>query len=139
MRQIRLTAVLLLLATAAFAQSPKLMLFGGSDHDVYLGCLNCNSFASDSVCNEFGQHGSEFASDSIWNEFGRFGSEFSSDSPWNAFGTNAPIIVDADGNFYGYFSRNEFHLKRTRIKALVAPLNLAGQLKLAGLQKAFCK
>ncbi len=46
------------------------------------GCLNCNSFSSDSVCNQFGEFGSEFRTESIWNQFGT-GSEFDSESPWN--------------------------------------------------------
>jgi hypothetical protein len=47
--------------------------------------------------------------------FGTFGSEFNSHSPWNGFTNEAPIIVDKDGNSYGYFSANEFHHDRTRI------------------------
>jgi hypothetical protein len=27
----------------------KLMIFGGQDHKTYLGCLNCNGYATDSV------------------------------------------------------------------------------------------
>jgi hypothetical protein len=47
-------------AGVAHAQTapPKLMLFGGEGHKTYLGCLNCPKYASDSVFNEYGPHGS---------------------------------------------------------------------------------
>ena len=138
MRALVLAGAFVLVAEVAFTQTPKLMLFGGRDHDVYLGCLNCGSVATDSLCNEFGKYGNEFSGDSIWNEFSRFGNEFSGESPWNEFSTQAPAIVDAKGNFYGYFSSNEFHPRRPQIKALVALLNMVGKLKLESLRKVLC-
>jgi hypothetical protein len=119
----KMARVVILMVTAvvcadASAQSPALMLFGGSDHRTFLGCLNCSKFSSDSVCNEFGQKGSEFSSNSIWNEFGHFGSSFSSESPWNAFASGGPVIVDRDGRFYGRFTANKYIADRTRIQAL---------------------
>ena len=106
------------------AQSTKaLLLFGGEDHKIFLGCLNCAGTSNTSVCNEFGQYGSQYQSESIWNEYGHFGSEYSSQSPWNEYSNDAPIIVDKDGNSYGYFSANEYHHDRTRIKWLVAILD----------------
>jgi hypothetical protein len=109
--------------SSAPAQSSKaLLLFGGEDHKVFLGCLNCSATDRDSVCNKFGA-GSTFQADSIWNKFGTFGSKFSSDSPWNKFSNSAPVIVDNDGGSYGYFSANKFHGDRTRIAWLVRVLN----------------
>ena len=114
-----------LVAPSAYSQTVKaLLLFGGVDHKTYLGCLNCASTAASSICNEYGKYGSQFQTVSIWNQFGTYGSEFSSVSPWNQFSSTAPIIVDADGKSYGYFSLNEFHHDRTRIKWLVAVLDL---------------
>src|SRR5260370_38838797 len=43
----------------------KLMIFGGRDHKVYLGCLNCSEYASDSVRYKYGDHGSPYSSTSI--------------------------------------------------------------------------
>ena len=134
-----LIAVVVILVTSVASSAPKLMLFGGSDHDVYLGCLNCGSVAADSLCNDFGRYGNEFSGDSIWNEFSRFGNEFSGESPWNELSTQAPVIVDSDGKFYGYFSVNSFHPKRTQIKALVTLLDLATKLKPPALQKLLCR
>jgi hypothetical protein len=57
--------------------SQSLMLFGGRNHDVFL-----------------------------WNQYGTYGSRYSSDSPFNPYAQNPPVIVDPDGNFYGYFTLN---------------------------------
>jgi hypothetical protein len=87
----------------------KTMLFGGSGHKEYLGCLECSEFASDSICNGFGKFGSEFSSSGIFNEFAGYGNEFSSKSPWNEFATSneVPVLVDENGKFFGYFTINE--------------------------------
>ncbi len=103
------------------AQATKaLLLFGGHDHKTFLGCLNCVDTSSVSICNDVGTYGSDISSDSIWIDIGRFGSDISSDSPWNDLSQDAPIIVDKDGNSYGYFSANDLHHDRTRIEWLVA-------------------
>jgi hypothetical protein len=108
----------------AGAQDTKaLLLFGGSDHKTFLGCLNCVNTSDISVCNAIGKFGSEFQTNSIWNEFGTYGSEFNEYSPWNQFSQKAPIIVDKDGESYGYFSANTYHPHRTRIEWLVAILD----------------
>ncbi len=44
--------------TANTAASFRLMTFGGNNHETYLGCLNCSEYASDSVSNSYGAHGS---------------------------------------------------------------------------------
>jgi len=64
-----LLVALVLSTTAAQAQTPELLLFGGDNHKTFLGCLNCDRFDSRSVCNGFGDHGSHFSSESIWNRF----------------------------------------------------------------------
>jgi len=96
-----------------------LLLYGGEDHDVYLGCLNCSSTDSNSVWNEIGQYGSSVSSTSIWNTVGQYGSSVSSLSPWNSISSEAPAIVDRNGGFYGYFSSNTVLINRTRIDWLV--------------------
>jgi hypothetical protein len=126
-------------SSQARAQSAALLLYGGSDHKTFLGCLNCSKFDSSSICNQFGQVGSQFDSSSIWNQFGHFGSQFSNESPWNAFSSQGPVIVDRSGKFYGRFSANKFVCDRTRIE----PLNQLADLVADGtdLDKArdlFC-
>ena len=98
---------------AAKAQTPALLLFGGNNHKVFLGCLNCNRFDQGSVCNRYASHGSRFSSKSIWNGHSIYGSRYSTYSPWNRHASNPPVIVDRDGNFYGYFTANRFHARRT--------------------------
>ena len=44
--------IFLLLVSVVSAQ--KLHLYGGSNHDVYLGCLNCSKTDSNSIWNDFG-------------------------------------------------------------------------------------
>jgi len=96
-------------ALHVWAQTPELLLFGGRNHRVFLGCLNCGGLNSDSVCNRFGDYGSRFSDKSIWNRFSDHGSRFSDYSPWNRFASDPPVIVDADGAFYGYLTSNRFH------------------------------
>lgn len=91
------------------AAAQELLLYGGRGHDVFLGCLNCGQYDSSSICNEYGA-GSAYSTDSIFNAYGKFGSRYSSDSPWNAYSTSnsVPVVVDRQGNFYGYFTVNQF-------------------------------
>lgn len=106
------------------AQATKaLLLFGGSDHKTFLGCLNCADTSETSVCNDVGQYGSDVAENSIWNEVGPYGSDVSPTSPWDDVSQDAPIIVDNTGKSYGYFSANDVHHDRTRINWLVAILD----------------
>jgi hypothetical protein len=105
------------------APSSKLMLFGGPGHDTYLGCLNCSEFASDSVLNEFGRHGSAFQANSIFNRIGQFGSAISTYSACNPIASDPPVIVDGQGRFYGRLTVNAYHHQRTAnptFQALVA-------------------
>ena len=91
------------------AGNSKTMLFGGSGHKEYLGCLECNEFASDSICNGFGKYGNEFSSTGLFNEFSGYGNEFSGKSPWNEYSSSndVPVLVDESGRFLGYFTINE--------------------------------
>ena len=96
--------------SVAHSQTEKLMLFGGRGHDVYLGCLNCGDHGVDSLCNSYGKYGNSFSTDSIFNEYSSFGNEFATASPWNEFSSSndVPVLVDAEGDFYGYFTINEY-------------------------------
>lgn len=117
-----------------------MMLFGGPGHDTYLGCLDCSEFTSDSICNEFGTHGSSFSSSSIFNEFGPFGSEFRSSSPWNQFSSSddVPVLVDEDGGFYGYFTINVFRSKAVGFASDLKTLHEAVNGDLDQVRKGIC-
>lgn len=96
-----------LIATPAVA---KLMLFGSTGHDDYLGCLDCSEYASDSICNEYGTYGGQYSIDSIFNQYGIYGSKYNQKSPWNEYtsSNDVPVLVDENGGFYGYFTINKY-------------------------------
>jgi hypothetical protein len=104
-----LSAIVALMTSTSVVSAQELFLFGGRNHDQFLGCLNCSEFSSESICNRSGA-GSKYSGESIFNQFGNFGSEFSMDSPWNKFSTSetVPVLVDRTGTFYGYFTINIF-------------------------------
>lgn len=110
MKRIFLVSLVFLLASTVYSQA--LLLFGGSDHDVFLGSLNTNKYDSESIWNKYGTYGSKYQSNSIWNKYGTYGSKYNTYSPWNQYSTNPPVIVDAEGNFYGYFTINRYMQKR---------------------------
>lgn len=75
----------------------------------FLGEASSNAFASDSVCNEFGQYGSPFSSTSIYNEFGQYGSPFASLSAYNEFTSTPPVLYcAATDTFLNAVSKNTF-------------------------------
>jgi hypothetical protein len=106
-----LLAFLLFGSFTTFGQK-TLHIYGGKDHDVYLGCLNCDNYNSNSIWNAYGTYGSKYNSKSIWNSYGNYGSEYSNTSPFNSYASNPPVIVDKDGGFYGYFTVNAYASKR---------------------------
>jgi hypothetical protein len=87
----------------------KLMLFGGQGHKVYLGCLNCSQYATDSVLNMYGSHGSPYGTESIFNKYSNFGSRYSTYSACNPYATDPPVIVDENGNYYGRLTVNRYN------------------------------
>ncbi|NIV98375.1 hypothetical protein GWN26_04165 [Candidatus Saccharibacteria bacterium] len=106
----------------------KLMLFGGRNNKIYLGCLNCGEYSRDSIFNAYGSHGNKYSATSIWNSYGEYGSKYSDYSPWNPYASDPPVIVDQDGNFYGYFTVNQVYPQRTKIEAIVQLLDAAGSI-----------
>ncbi len=60
--------------------------------------------------------------DAFGNDYGEYGSEFSDTSPFNSNSNHPPVIVDRDGNFYGYFTINEYKDKRAdfRLRSLLS-------------------
>ncbi len=114
MKSIILLTLSLLFYRTASAQT--LHLYGGKSHDVYLGCLNCDKYDSNSVWNPFGNYGSKYNSYSIWNRYGNYGNKYSDTSPWNGYASNPPVVVDKQGNFYGYFTVNTYKNNRAEFK-----------------------
>lgn len=106
---------------AAYRET-KTMIFGGVMHDVYLGCISCPSYATDSIHNVMGPHGSMFSQDSLHNTFSPYRSSFSFESACNSMSTHPPVVVDGAGNFYGYFTVNESHPRRVKTEELLTLL-----------------
>jgi len=106
-----LTVVLLMLVSSTAFAEKKIMLFGGVNHDVYLGCFNCSDIASDSIHNDIGKFGSDISSTSIFNDISEYGSDISQYSPCNDIASNPPVLVDEGGGFYGYLTLNDIKPK----------------------------
>lgn len=85
-----------------------IFIYGGKNHDVYLGCLNCNRYNSESIWNSYGKYGNPYSSYSIWNDYAQYGNEYSNYSPFNDYATEPPVLVDKKGKFYGYFTVNKY-------------------------------
>ena len=119
--------------------SGDFFLFGGPDNATYVGCLTCNEFDAESVCNQFGTYGSQYAASSIWNQYGTYGSQYSSSSPWNQYSMSGPVIIGPDNLFYGYFTTNKLQSNRTTIPAFVSVLDFfSSTLDLAATRAYAC-
>jgi hypothetical protein len=92
---------------ASAQQGERILIFGGREHDQFLGCLTCSDVDSESVWNDVSQFG--WANDfGKWNPFGENRNPYSSTSACNEYSSSAPILVDRRGNFYGTLSVNEY-------------------------------
>lgn len=118
----------------------QMHLYGGKGHKTYLGCLDCNKYSSDSICNQYGTHGNRYNSDSIWNPYGSFGNKYASQSPWNKYSqdTDVPVLVDKAGNFYGYFTINKYRSNAVNFARDLQDVYEAFDGDLDELQEAFC-
>lgn len=89
-------------------QSQKIMVFGGTDHKTYLGCLSCSEYSSESVFNQYGNYGSAYSNTSITNPYSQFGSQYSATGACNPYASDPPAVVDQLGDFLGYLTLNEY-------------------------------
>ncbi len=103
-------------STGAADSVADLLLYGGDQRDVFLGCLSCSETHRDSVHNRFGQYGNPFSGKSLLNNFVIYRNPVSPLSACNALALQPPIIVGRDGRFYGELTTNEVRSKRTTIK-----------------------
>jgi hypothetical protein len=98
--------LLIILLFFGFSFSQDLYLRGDGYKGEFLGCLTCNKYDSESICNKYGTYGSKYSSESIWNKYGTYGSKYSSESPWNKYSTNGPKIYNKEGEYYGRYTIN---------------------------------
>src|ERR1700748_3328771 len=71
---------------AAPQAPPALLLYGGSGHKTFLGCLNCSEMSQSSIFNTF-TFGSEYGQ-TIFNHYSDFGSAYSTWGACNAYATD---------------------------------------------------
>lgn len=89
------------------AQDVCQAIFGAkivADDGTFLGTIE-SAYDSDSVLNEYGQHGSQYGSDSIWNEYGQYGGKYATNSPFNEYSSRPPMIIKS-GQIIGYLTVN---------------------------------
>jgi len=132
-----LSIILFVCGTAVSGQQ---LLFGGSGHDEFLGCLDCSKYDSDSICNKYGM-GSRYDTSSIFNRYGTFGSKYSESSPWNKYSrsNSVPVVVDSDGNFYGYFTINHFRSDASSISRDLRNIYEASDGDLEAVRDIICE
>lgn len=95
-------------------RATDLLLFGGENNDVFLGCLSCNEIQRESVFNPIGPFGSSISATSIKNKIGQYGSPIATYSPCNPLSTHPPVVVDTEGHFYGELTVNTIRPRRFR-------------------------
>ena len=64
----RYIAIIFILISSSVNAAEALLLFGGKNHDEFIGCLNCGKYDDGSVCNKYGDYGSKYSDKSIWNK-----------------------------------------------------------------------
>lgn len=89
----------------------KLLIFGGDNHEVYLGCL-CEGQESDSIFNLTGEYGSDLSDNSMRNKFGPYGSNSADTSACSPGATHPPSVVASDGKSLGLLTLNTSLKKR---------------------------
>lgn len=100
-------------------KAQSILIFGGKNHDVFLGCLNCTKYDNNSIWNKYGDFGSKYNEKCIWNKYSEYSGKYSDFSPFNKYASYPPVLVDADGNFYGYFTANKYKDKRTDLELAI--------------------
>ncbi len=110
------TLFILLLTSVNILSAQTLLLYGGKNRDTFLGCLNCPSYDTKSIWCSYGDFGSTYGTKSIWTTYGDYGSTYSSYSPWTSYADKPPVVVDSDGNFYGYLTINRGIGQRANFK-----------------------
>jgi hypothetical protein len=96
---------------------PKLLIFGGASHEVYLGCL-CEGKNPESVFNLAGEFGSDLSATSMRNKFAPYGSNHEDTSACSANATHPPSVVASDGKALGLLTLNPSLKKRIAARSV---------------------
>lgn len=100
----RLSLLFLFTCLSVIISAQTLMLYGGKNHDIFLGRLNGPKQSKESIWNPNCIYGNATHNYSIWNKWGTFGAKNNVFSPFNCNTYYPPGIYDENGNFYGYFT-----------------------------------
>ena len=101
-------------APLASAEPAKILVFGGAEQDVYLGCLNCSPYDKDSVNYPYGRYGFKHSGLSIFNAEGLYGSTLSRYSPCNPGATFPPMLKNENGDTFGRLVLGEEHYQANK-------------------------
>src|SRR4051812_18120947 len=93
------------------AEQPKLLIFGGANHEVYLGCL-CEGDNPESVFNLEGEYGSGRSPTSLRNKRAPYGSSYEDTSACFNRAKHPPSVVASDGKALGLLTTNASLKKR---------------------------
>jgi hypothetical protein len=78
-----------------------LLIFGGDDQRLFLGCLTCPAIDADSLDNPYGKYGNKYSASSVLNKFSLIRNPYTSVSMCNPHALHPPIVVDGYGKFHG--------------------------------------
>lgn len=73
----------------------------------FLGTLG-SEYDQNSIYNTYGNYGSPYSASSVMNKYSNYGNEYSNYSPFNRYTNDAPLLYDAQGNYYGRVSMNRY-------------------------------
>jgi hypothetical protein len=102
----------MLLLGLSLSIKAQLKIYGGKNHDQFLGCMTCDGEKPYSIWSPLSDFGSTHNPKSIWNERGKYGSVTSDYSPYNVKAKYPPSIVDGNGKFKGYLTINKNYPNR---------------------------
>ncbi len=94
---------------------PRLQIYAGNLHHEYLGCLNCDRYATNSVWNGYGPFGWDngYLKQSHFDLYFQPHGHFSACDP---YAKDPPILIDMSRNYYG-----RLNVSPTRADSICGP------------------
>ena len=130
---ILISALLLFVASNSWADTPSYRCYeldGAkiiAEDGTYLGTLG-DSYESDSIYNEYSDHGSTYDSDSIWNEYSDYGSDYSSQSPFNDYASDPPVLLK-EGEVVGKLTTDAYEYEGVDPRSVGKDCGWSDQMK----------
>lgn len=105
--------------TVVGTRGTRLLIYGGPDREVFLGCLSCERRSWQSIFHVEGPYGSVDHDASLWNPRGPYGDPKSPYSPWNRSAKHPPLLKDEFDRPYGLLTANARLRERNTDPAIV--------------------